>query len=76
MAGHLDKIDHLVVLMLENRSFDQMLGFLYADSGFTEETVPEHLLTADKETVSEPPKALAASQPHAVLTRGGPARSI
>jgi phospholipase C len=33
MTGHLNKIDHLVVLMLENRSFDQMLGFLYTDSG-------------------------------------------
>jgi phospholipase C len=32
-AGHqgrdnLRKIDHFVVLMLENRSFDQMLGYL------------------------------------------------
>jgi phospholipase C len=26
-------VDHFVVLMLENRSFDHMLGFLYADSG-------------------------------------------
>jgi phospholipase C len=26
-------VDHVVVLMLENRSFDHMLGFLYADSG-------------------------------------------
>src|SRR5438270_10513490 len=26
-------IEHIVVLMLENRSFDHMLGFLYADSG-------------------------------------------
>jgi phospholipase C len=26
-------IDHVVVLMLENRSFDHMLGYLYADSG-------------------------------------------
>ncbi|MEU8031288.1 alkaline phosphatase family protein [Streptomyces sp. NPDC049099] len=30
---HLDQIDHLVVLMLENRSFDHMLGFLYTDEG-------------------------------------------
>lgn len=28
MAG-IDEIEHFVVLMLENRSFDQMLGFLY-----------------------------------------------
>jgi len=29
----LSAIDHIVVLMLENRSFDHMLGFLYADAG-------------------------------------------
>ncbi len=27
-----DKIDHIVVVMLENRSFDNLLGWLYADS--------------------------------------------
>src|SRR5690349_7276563 len=26
-------VEHIVVLMLENRSFDRMLGYLYADSG-------------------------------------------
>jgi phospholipase C len=31
--GSLDAIDHIVVVMLENRSFDNLLGFLYADSG-------------------------------------------
>jgi phospholipase C len=31
--GALAQIDHIVVLMLENRSFDHMLGFLYADQG-------------------------------------------
>jgi phospholipase C len=33
MAGmqQLGAIDHIVVLMLENRSFDHMLGFLYGD---------------------------------------------
>lgn len=29
----LSKIDHIVVIMLENRSFDHMLGFLYHDEG-------------------------------------------
>ncbi len=29
----LEQIDHIVVIMLENRSFDQMLGFLYTDQG-------------------------------------------
>jgi phospholipase C len=34
MAGrHLAAIEHIVVLMLENRSFDHMLGFLYEDLG-------------------------------------------
>ncbi|MBN3762262.1 alkaline phosphatase family protein [Burkholderia sp. Ac-20365] len=30
MTNQLKKIEHIVVLMLENRSFDQMLGFLYS----------------------------------------------
>src|SRR5437588_760551 len=32
-VNQLSKIQHVVVLMLENRSFDHMLGFLYADQG-------------------------------------------
>ncbi|WP_267223250.1 alkaline phosphatase family protein [Dyella silvae] len=32
-ANPLTAINHIVVLMLENRSFDHMLGYLYADSG-------------------------------------------
>jgi phospholipase C len=32
----LHKVDHIVVLMLENRSFDHMLGFLTAESGRTD----------------------------------------
>src|SRR6185437_6673209 len=33
MAAGLASIEHIVVLMLENRSFDHMLGFLYTDAG-------------------------------------------
>ena len=33
MANQLASVNHIVQLMLENRSFDQMLGFLYQDSG-------------------------------------------
>ena len=29
----LSSVEHVVVLMLENRSFDHMLGFLYSDAG-------------------------------------------
>ena len=32
-TNHLSAINHIIVLMLENRSFDHMLGFLYADHG-------------------------------------------
>jgi len=31
--GLLSSVNNIVVLMLENRSFDHMLGFLYANSG-------------------------------------------
>jgi phospholipase C len=33
MANQLPAIKHIVQLMLENRSFDQMLGFLYTANG-------------------------------------------
>ena len=33
MPNQLSAINNIVVLMLENRSFDHMLGFLYADKG-------------------------------------------
>ena len=33
MDKNLEKIDHIVVLMMENRSFDHMLGFLTIESG-------------------------------------------
>ena len=32
-SPNLSKIEHFVILMLENRSFDHMLGYLYADKG-------------------------------------------
>ncbi len=32
MPNQLKSVDHIVVLMLENRSFDHMLGFLYSDT--------------------------------------------
>ena len=34
--ANLQKIDHVVVLMMENRSFDHMLGFLTIDEGRTD----------------------------------------
>ena len=34
--GNLSKIDHIVVLMMENRSFDTMLGYLSKEGGRTD----------------------------------------
>ena len=36
MNDKLDEIDHIVVLMLENRSFDHMLGYLSLEGGRTD----------------------------------------
>lgn len=38
MSNQMDQIDHIVVLMLENRSLDCLLGYLYGDGG------PEHFV--------------------------------
>ena len=32
-AANLEKVDHVVVLMLENRSFDHVLGYLSLSGG-------------------------------------------
>jgi phospholipase C len=31
--ANLEKVDHIVVLMMENRSFDHMLGYLSLEGG-------------------------------------------
>ncbi len=52
---NLDKIEHIVVVMLENRSFDQMLGFLTADRGRTDLQDPvtrEHFNVLFKENIN------------------------
>ncbi len=36
IIGALEKIEHIVVLMMENRSFDQMLGYLSRENGRTD----------------------------------------
>jgi phospholipase C len=46
------KVDHIVVLMMENRSFDHMLGFLTIDEGRTdvEGLTPDHSNSAGGHT--------------------------
>ncbi|HEY2656167.1 MAG TPA: alkaline phosphatase family protein, partial [Solirubrobacteraceae bacterium] len=47
-SANLEKVDHIVVLMLENRSFDHMLGYLSLErgrddiDGLREEFVNDH----------------------------------
>jgi phospholipase C len=49
MANQLRSIKHIVQLMMENRSFDQMLGFLYHDNGNASPTgQPFEGLTGDE----------------------------
>jgi phospholipase C len=36
VAGNAGKIDHIVILMMENRSFDHMLGYLRTEGGRTD----------------------------------------
>ena len=50
--SQLDQIDHVVVLMLENRSFDSLLGKLYnASPGFDGLTGSESNLDANGDPV-------------------------
>src|SRR5271166_1651608 len=67
-ANQLGSVEHIVVLVLENRSFDHMLGFLYADSGNVSPVTkqPFEGLTG-KESNSD---ATGASIPVSALTPG------
>jgi phospholipase C len=48
MANQLQAINHIVQLMLENRSFDQMLGFLYYPANKSSSGHPFDGLTGDE----------------------------
>src|SRR3954465_7929726 len=58
--ANLAKIDHVVVLMMENRSFDHMLGFLTVDEGRTdvEGLTGNESNTADGHVSKGPPATL------------------
>jgi phospholipase C len=67
-ANQLGSVEHIVVLVLENRSFDHMLGFLYADSGNVSPATkqPFEGLTGKEAN----PDATGASIPVSALTPG------
>lgn len=55
---NLDKIEHIVVVMLENRSFDHMLGFLTADRrrpGFDDPFARQKFCTVARDTIAGMP---------------------
>jgi phospholipase C len=69
-VNQLSSIEHIVVLVLENRSFDHMLGFLYEDAGNVSAVTkqPFEGLTG-KESNSD---AAGTSIPVSALTPGTP----
>jgi phospholipase C len=76
-ANQLGSVEHIVVLVLENRSFDHMLGFLYADSGNVSPVTkqPFEGLTgkesnSDSTGASIPVIALAQGTPNVYFTPG------
>lgn len=62
MANSLGNIKHIVQLMLENRSFDQMLGFLYDGKRTTTSGAPFDGLTGDETNLDELGKTVAVSR--------------
>ena len=57
---NLRKIDHIVVLMMENRSFDHMLGFLTIEQGREDiagPTLEMKTSTGARRSTSVPPLA-------------------
>jgi len=72
----LSKINHVVVVMLENRSFDHMLGFLYRSSkNVSPLGQPFEGLTGKESNSDTSGKAIAVfpiqpSDPHAYLRPG------
>jgi phospholipase C len=72
----LSAIDHIVVLMLENRSFDHMLGFLYPENGNVSSTGQAFEGLTGKESnpdstaAAVPVFALSASDPNAYFVPG------
>jgi len=56
MLANLDKIEHIVVLMMENRSFDHILGYLSLENGRTDVDGLTKQMHNDYKGVPYPPK--------------------
>ncbi|HZT32431.1 MAG TPA: alkaline phosphatase family protein [Bryobacteraceae bacterium] len=75
-SSFLGKIDHIVVVMMENRSFDHLLGFLYAGSGNVSplghpfEGLTGHESNPDGHGGSAPVFRIPATHPHPYFMPG------
>src|SRR5436189_1302375 len=56
LIANLDKIDHIVVLMMENRSFDHILGYLTIEEGRTDVDGLTNTMHNDYKGTPYPPK--------------------
>lgn len=79
----MDKIEHIVVLLLENRSFDHIFGFAQHAAGqlidnlLTIQQPPRNLLDPSRpESASNPSFAASNPAPFAVHDREGPSHSF
>lgn len=76
MANQLSSVKHIVQLMLENRSFDQMLGFLYESTGNkSPNNQPYEGLTGNESNLDDTGRALQVykidnTAPHPYLMPG------
>ncbi|MGA8428694.1 MAG: alkaline phosphatase family protein [Candidatus Sulfotelmatobacter sp.] len=76
MANQLSSVKHIVQLMLENRSFDQMLGFLYESTGNKSPTnQPYEGLTGNESNLDDTGRAIQVykidnTAPHPYLMPG------
>lgn len=62
MANQLGNIKHIVQLMLENRSFDQMLGFLYGGKRVTPSGASFEGLTGDETNPDDTGRSIPVTQ--------------
>ena len=76
-ANQLGSVEHIVVLVLENRSFDHMLGFLYADSANVSPRTKQpfagltgHEINSDAGGASIPVSALTSGTANLYFTPG------
>ena len=70
-----DKIKHVVVLMMENRSFDHLFGFRPGVNGLKGDEF-NLLLPSQPQSLSNPPFTVGAGAAYAISAGEGPGHSV